>query len=294
MEFFRVAMPSSAASFESILAAVEESPAGKSRARDLDGTHYRMQHVAQVRGGRFYEGEIMRVMTNEPINYGNLDGTVKSVPLDDNEGPCSETAFLYDSKTRSLCIQAGRHGVAASKLAKYCEVFGKVKEAIVASMIPQPELMRQLGQVRRATEFVVGFAGIENPAIVVGHGPRNRKAIELLHESKAPVFKVSITLGHGKRGRSLSVADVVASAKRLIGLGESDSSAPAVHSLEVVGKDDNDSPIHVHLLKSIMSAERNVKKGKDRRIAYNERRDAIRDAWQSKQPDIELLYPIVP
>jgi hypothetical protein len=130
----------------------------------------------------------------------------------------------------------------------------------------------------------------------VAHGPASTEAVNLLRESTAPKIGITISLGHGAKGRSLNVADAVDSARRLFGMQTGQTSGHSlpvqVDAVELSGEDENHSPIYVHMLKLIMTENRRVNKGADKRFSYDDRRDAIRDAWTTRQSDIETLYPI--
>jgi hypothetical protein len=291
IDFYRVEMPNGASPFNAILKAVQDSPDDASRAKEIAGDYYRLQSLA-TRQSRFYEGEIIRIRPDEPTLLGTLAGKVEVLPLKPNQGPCSETAFLYDRTTQALLIQVHRAGVLAASLAKYCEVTGDIDGAIVTSMIPHQEFVKQLGRVRKAQKFKVRFAGIENPTLLVGHGPGKTEAVALLKESTAPKVEITISLGHGPRDRTLNVKDVIASAKRFFGISQHEAQAAVVvDAVEVIGKDDHDSPVHLNMLKFAMSERADIAPGKDKRLAYDQRRDAIREAWDKRHADVESIYP---
>jgi hypothetical protein len=152
--------------------------------------------------------------------------------------------------------------------------------------------VRRLGTMRTAQEFHVKLAGIDNPTLMVGHGPGKRRAVDLLKHSTAPKLGITITLGHGPKGRSLTLDDAIAQAKAIFGIRTELDPGIAVDAVELVGIDDHDSPLRVSMLKLTMNETRNVKKGDDRRLPYDQRRIAIRDAWNRRRPDLEMLYPI--
>ena len=47
------------------------------------------------------------------------------------------------------------------------------------------------------------------------------------------------------------------------------------------------------MLKFVMSETVTIKPGKDKRVPYDQRRNALRDAWSKRQPEIEDIYPII-
>ena len=295
IDFYKITMPNGGGTFEAILEAVRQSDDDELCARGWSGDHFRLQQLSSRIEGRYLEGEIIRIRPEEPTTIGDTSGHVHSLQHPENEGPCSETAFRYDCTTKVLAIQCLRAGVTAANLAKYCEVFANLGGAIVASIVPNINEANKLGRMRYVKEYTLKLASIDNPTLVVARGPDSTQAVQLLRESRVPKIGITMSLGHGPKGRSLGVADVIDSARRFFGMQSShtDGGSPIqVDAVQLFGEDENHSPIQVHMLKLIMNENRRVDKGADKRLSYDDRRDAIRDAWATRQSDIETLYPI--
>ena len=139
-------MPKGAkASFHEVLEKVEESPDDATRSRELAGDFYRLQSLSPCRAERYFEGEIIRIRPSEPTILGDTSGHVTVLPHKDNQGPCSETAFLYDRATQALLMQVHRSRSCVIQFSEILRDFGKINKAIIANAILRPEFIKTVG-----------------------------------------------------------------------------------------------------------------------------------------------------
>jgi hypothetical protein len=272
-----------------LIATAASLPNNASRTKEVDKVWCRLRHTEKGTGGRWWLGEMVRLRIGECPLVGDTDGKLEEVHLESNEGPAAETVFLYDPKTHVLVIQGGRSGVNAARFCRYWEAMGRLEHPLLPRMIPKKTLVTRLNKVKIVRNYVVKLAGIENPELIVGHGPGTKTGVRLLANSFAPQVKIELAVGRGSG--TLSVNDVVDCVKNLV---SGDAPVPAVQLTSVIlkGKNKDGSPADFDLLEFVMMERIRVKKPKGGRVTYEARRDAICQAWQSKLADVEQIYPV--
>lgn len=289
VDFFRIEMPSAARRFEDLLAEVAGMPDDKTRAVEIAGQQYRLQRLEV--DGRRYEGEMVRIRMDEPPLLAKLDGAVKPIPLDTDEGIGSETAFLYDRNARALLIQVNRNGVNAGRLVKYFELKGYVGAPISAAHIPRGDIAATMSRLKKVSRFRIRLAGGFDPRLVLGHGPETDRGIELLGDSYAPHIDVSISVGRGSRA-TLAIDQIAEKARRFVGQGpEGDGNEDLdMEAVEIYGQYDDDTPAELKLLRFTMFDYVDIPTSSSKRAPYAERRDAIRTVWERHRDELTAIF----
>lgn len=287
IDFYSVETPDGV-NFRDLLAQANALPNDNSRVQEIEGIPYRLQELRHA--GRLRLGDMVRIRMNDIPIIVSLDGDVDEVELEADEGIGEETAFLYDNTTRVLAIQRNRFGVAPSKFTSYFEELAGLDNPIIAAMILREDVARELGRLQVVREFHVRFASIKNPTLITQDRPGTKNAIKLLDDT-APA--VGITLAMGRKRGSLSVPAVVDSAKKFLKWATGKvAGEEQVESIKVHGTFDDDSEAKINLLEYRLVENADVPvDARSRRLLYDNRRTAIREAFDRRRAELERMFP---
>jgi hypothetical protein len=287
IDFWRVVMPDgSKRSFEDVLKVASQLPDDESRAFTAGGAAMRLHAFASAPNRR--EGEMMRIRLDEVPVRASLAGGAEVFDFEDDEGVGEETAFLYHPGLRVLVLQRNRFGTSPSRFVSYMQQAGQQDGVITLEPVMEPSTMARFNSIRRARQFLVKVAGVDNPRTIKQQNPGAsvKKMADLMSDLSSPDIEIYVSMGHRKG--SLDTAAVKAVAKSLLRI---DSATPAdVKRLEISGRTAGDEEVVVDLLQDRMVETVELELDADRRLPYSTRRLALRGALAERESQLQSLF----
>jgi hypothetical protein len=225
-----------------------------------------------------YEGEIARLRMTETPALGSLQGEFSELSLRADEGVAELTAFLFDSANQVLAIHSVREAVSPSRLAGFCDVIEASPDGFSFDPIIRTDTLDDFNHLQSIRKVEIKIASVAAAAVAPAAARSSVKGYFRLKEVAAlEAETITITLGMGharKRGMVLEAA------RGLVrGLLDNKDNL-AVETLIVSGKEDEDEPVVLDLLRGRVREEI-VIQVRGRRASYSQRQDAIREAYAS-------------
>lgn len=286
MEFYKVGMPEGAGiGFESILDILSPLDLG-ARCEVIGGTPVRLEtHDVGIES---IHGDITRIRMDDLPHKARLNAPVEALPLDENEGLGSGTAFLYDRGLGVLAIQRNQMGVLPSAWAKYFTHKAGLDSVINLDLILHPDAMARLAKVQKFRRFNVKVAAPGNASIFKDTGLGPGALIDLMEAS--PRATIDVVLSMGNEAGSLPKEGLLSRASKILdaiwlryGDGEK-------CKLEVKGSDDLDSRYVIDLIKDRLIAVVPLPIGALRTIPYTFRKRAVEEAWRAYRPELIQMF----
>lgn len=276
---------------DEILRTAAGLPDDESRTRDIGGVPFRLQQLTQ--GGRYRDGDMARIRMDDVPPIISRSGEVDEVELDDDEGLGEETAFRYDTQTHVLAIQVNRAGVSAAKWAKFFEAVLGVEEAIVPTVVVNPNAADEIARLDVVRKIHVRYAGNTDARTVIAAGAGGTVAqIERLART-APVFELTLGMGR-ERGSGFPIREAKAFIRGTFNwlMERAAGDATTNERLDVVGTFDDESHAEFNLLEYIMRETVEVEIDADsKRMLYGSRHGGIEEAWGRRRAALEGMFP---
>jgi len=290
VDFFRVEAPN-AVSVDEILLKATALPDDESRTKDIGGIPFRLQRIA--RAGRYWDGDMVRIRMDDVPPIVSRSGEEQEVDLDEDQGLGEETAFRYDSQTRVLAIQVHRAGVSATKWAKYLEALLGAEEAIVPTVVINPDAAQAITRLETVRKIHIRYAGNTDARTVINPGTAGtREQIQRLAQT-APVFEM--TLGMGQvRGDGLPIREARTLLRESFNWFMRQAAGDNERSgrIDVVGTFDDESRAEMNLLEYVMRETVEVEIDPDsKRVLYGSRHGGVEEAWERRRAALERMFP---
>jgi hypothetical protein len=300
IDFYRVVMPEDAnATFEDVLDAVAALPANdEQRNVEIRGTPVRLHDLA-IRGQRLRHGELVRIRMDEMPVRASLTGDLDPFDFEDDEGVGEETAFLYHRGLQVLVLQRNRIGVSNYGFVQYFQAHAEelldLDGWITLEPVIEPETMARLRDTRIIRKLDVRFAGVHDPqrlareAEDTGPAPGVSKMLDLIETFAAPAAHIELSMGHERTG-TLAVDRVKRTARRLMNIGGDRRPEGQVKRIEITGKTGDDEPVFLDLLRDRMIEIGEGELDAERRLPYNVRYRALRNAYSERRDQLRALF----
>jgi len=285
IDFYRVKMPKNThASLEQIFELVRNLPIDASRNEDINGVTVRLQEATLQ--GDAYNGEMIRIRMDEvPLRVSLSAGAIGPIDLDEEEGLGEETAFLYNIPLQVLVIQRNRFGVSPLMVAHYFRMKGGLTGPIYLEPVLQSGALERLYTMGIIRKFDIRIAGLENFHSFRGMGLSGNALANLMETYQAPTISLSMSMG--RRRGSLSIDNVfrqIRSALEFVSTNQ-------VKKIEVTGRENDFSEVRViDLVKDRMIEYADVPLDPHRRLTYNSRINALRNALARRHNEIERMF----
>jgi hypothetical protein len=285
VDFYQVNIPESNLLFKNIIQQVSEIPDDSSRTTNVYGFSVRLQNIS--RQLEFWRGDLVRIRMDELPTIVSLEGDVEPIDLEDDEGIGEETAFLYHIPTNVLMLQRNRYGVSASRLARYFQVMSGEINKICFDPILKGDVMLRLAKMRDITKFELRVAGVDDLSYLKNEDRGVEEVLNIRETFNSP--NISLTVSVGNRNESLSVEGIKRTANNLFNFAARGRST--VKKIEVSGCNDDDQKEVFDLLEYWMRESVDIKPVDARILSYQERMQAIEEAWTRKKDELTLMFP---
>jgi len=287
IDFYRVQMPEDTqTTFEQIIDRVRIGPNDANRNEDYRGVPVRLQESSAQGDWRY--AEMIRIRLDEvPLRASLSVGSIGPFDFEEDEGIGEETAFLYNTNLRVMALQRNRFGVSPNMISLYFTMKGHTNRFIVLQPIIQLDAFRRVSKFGIIRKFDIRIAGLENFQDFRGMGYSGHALAGLMENFRAPTVSVSLSMGKGSRRGSLSIEAIMDEIRSAMRLSESN----AVQKIEVTGREYNEAEIEViDLLKDRMTEMVEVQLDQNRRIPYEGRKTALREALRRRSDELARMF----
>lgn len=282
VDFYQVETPADT-NFSDMLQYLNTLPIGERILPDFTSP-VRLQEVRLERV--YIEGDMIRIRMDEVPLKASLAGETAYIDLEDDEGIGEDTAFLYYVPFNVLLLQKNKYGVSASAFAHYCKRKCDA-DYVFFNPILRTDVLQRLVQMTVIRKFDVKIAGVENSEIFRGQDQGINSLIDLKDEFEAP--DVSVTMSMGRRRGSLSVETIKSLITSLLQIRHTNTKQ--VKILDVIGQEDSTSESEtLDILNARIVEQISVDMDGNRRLSYESRRTALRDAWRLRQTELGIRF----
>jgi hypothetical protein len=289
VDFYRVEMPmQTTETFNSVLHRIAGSPDDASRNVEMGGYAYRLHQARFERD--LCEGEMVRIRMDQVPLKAKLSGYVAPLELEDDEGIGEDMAFLFYRLTNVLVVQRSRLAVSPARFAGYVEARGGLDGPVIFDPLLQKNALQRLNALNAIRKVEVRLTGVDHPEHLKDEAHGLNGVIDLLGQFDAP--DVALTLSMGRTRGSLGVVDCLQSIKTLNRVaGENERNFT---KLEVHGQRGPQEPEVIDLVKDRVVETFELEPDYHRRISYEARRLALREALRRRMKEVTAAVQQVP
>jgi hypothetical protein len=253
------------------------------RARPFHGEDMRLEQITPVAhkgtGERYYYLDFVRLRDTHGPGRASRARAVEGFELDEDEYFGEETAAMFRPATGYLLLQYNHYGVKPTAVAEYFgQYLGHAANAYELNVKADPDAERVFARqnIIRKVEL-----GIDLTAMNPGDRADGRSLMEMARLAKdlgGKKLKVTISVGMDRKSGLVartkdSLADFLAT--------ENDAVTTAI----VSGRENEDSQTElVDLIEHKLMVREVVKLGPDRRFPFDERKKALKRAYDRWQP----------
>lgn len=274
--FYRIEDAEGSPTFVQTLQAAHELPTtGEHRTCDLEGVPFRLHHLS-LRARRFWEGEVLRIRQRDIPQVASRSGNVRDLALDDDEGLGESAAFLFDQQLNALLLQSNRYATGLTKFLAFLRTLTQRDEPIVGLPIARADALRQLNQMRAMRKLSVRLANSRNAQLVLGGDESLEQTLFQISDSLTPSLEVTVSTGRSRTPLDDSeMRRLIRAFLRLFNRQPS-----AVEKLEITGELTESVRTTLNLTNFLLEATKEVQPDRNGHLPYNDRRDALREAFQ--------------
>ncbi len=281
VDFFRVEMPSTTTeTLHSVIRRVEGLPDDVSRNVELGHHVYRLRRAAFDK--ETCEGEMIRIRMDQAPLKANLAGHVEPIALADDEGMAEDTAFLYYRPTGVLLYQRNRVGVSPGRFAGYFETKAGLEGPIALDPLLEQNARKRMNKLNAIRKVEIRLTHVDRPDDLKDHEHDLNSVLDLLKVLDAPDARLTFSMGRS-RG-TLDVTDCLRTLNTLHRVAGSNEGN--VTKLEVHGHRDVEVPEVIDLIKDRLVETFELEADAERRIPYETRRLALREALRRRMREV--------
>ncbi len=269
--------------FDAVLKSCDSLPDDENRA--LPDPHQPIRLQRLHRSKRVWEGDMMRIRLDEELQRAKMNGRIRPVDFEEDEGLGENTAFLYDPHTNILAVHENRGGVPVSAFGRYFKVLGSVRRIDLRPVI-RPQAIERIEKMKRPTELQLRFAGITHGGGMQRRGRAAKRIFELLEFFRAPNAAIKLSMGK-KPGGLTNIADGI----RDVLASFRDDEREQIRKVLVIGSEGEDGERAViDLFQDRLVEQIPVEIGDGHKLSDADRFHAVRVAWDTHSKDLERHY----
>lgn len=284
--FYRVVVPGEDGTvFTDLLSEIARFD-GEDRVYEEGGTPIRLQSF-NLRHG-LVTGDVARIRMTDIPEKMRLSGETEEIILDDDQGLGETSSFVYHPATGVLAYLRNRSSVSAAGFAHYVEVLNDYPDPIILEPVFEEAAYQRflrMGHIQRC-ELKVAAPG--NSQIFQDLGLTPREMVNLMGVAPKVTVTCGISMGH-TRGRF--PFDPVNRLVESIMNRRTQEAEDTSIKLEIAGREDVDEErLVIDLFDDHMTEKVEVDLGQGRRITDRHKINAARDAWRSRQNEIQRMF----
>lgn len=258
--------------------------APESRSEVINGFPVRLNRLEQIEG--YLVGELAKYRIYDPAIKGKTDGNTEAIVIREGESLVALTVFLYDPRTKVICLERNRLAVGPTSFCKYVGYKAMVSTSIELRPIIQEDALRSVMEMQTIRKLGFRIASWGNLGSAVRRTPAVSNAIKMAAELDAPTIYLEASMSHAKG--SLDKRTIVQWVTQILGLSE--EHPDSVSSLKVFGTEEGDDDLHaIDLLENRLYFTDMVSLSHDPDDLYQVRADLVRRAWNDKRAQIRRI-----
>ena len=286
VNFYKVKIERDDLTFGSLIQQVLQLPDDESRSFEVRSYPIRLQSANE--SSDFWAGDMIRIRMNDIPTKASLDGDTEPVSLEDDEGIGEETAFLYHVPSKILMIQRNKSGVSASALAIYFREISQLGCPIYLEPILAGDALRRIQKMRVIRKFEIKAAGLDRMDIFKSDNAAVNEILDLRGTYNAPNVHLALSVGN-RKDTFLKAKEVINTALGLVKLSGDPESQ--VKTIKISGAvDDDDETEVIDLFEYYVKEEINIKSNNSRSLSYQERSNALKDAWVKRADELSKMF----
>ncbi len=209
-DFFRVQLPTGAPPFTELLNRVlTNRPRPLDRNIEIYGYTYRLHLLERIRN--LWSGCFIRIRMDDLPNVAELDGELRDLPLEADEGLGEETSFVYTPGYGVMVIQRNFQAVRPGTVETYLARLTEVEDLLLEPVI-QADALEKLQRMQVVRNIDLSLATPTDPGVY----RRLRSVAGALNTARyVGAARISVSMGMGRRKGSLNAARAIDIARRL-------------------------------------------------------------------------------
>lgn len=239
-------------------------------------------------GGVGYFGDMMRISMTPPGFRANLEGKVRAIIFNADEGIAECSAFYYDFQTRILALQRNSKAVSVGQMAHFLKEVGEYDLDVEISPILRP---CDVGKVKALTQIrkIHISANLIDVMPTIDDIDGNTKSV-IQNSMIAESSSVEVVLKAGReKDASLNHTAVIETIESWLKIHDnfSDDENEIVRKIEVFGQDETGERIEFDLLKDKVYSRMDYEWVPDDNELWENRLKRIQQAWDLNHANLE-------
>lgn len=286
VDFFRVEMPeSSRQKFPDLVKTVGALPNDDSRNMNWNDAPIRLDSFKQK--GSIWTGELTKIRMNELPPKVKLSGKKEDLDLDDDQGLGEETSFYYNARYNVLLLQRNRFGVSSAAFAYYFKEKSDLDDDLYLDPIIQGDAVKKLEQQEEIRNIEISFAGLDKLDIFNTESESVSSLTDISNHLKAPYITLNAGMGwcRGSMDRD-NVLSLVKGLGKLLKPHRSQIKKINIKSKAQEGCNTEILDILEYLMVESVKVHMNIK----RRVTFESREAALKEAWRLRKKEIQAMF----
>lgn len=278
IRFYRITCPD-AVEFPALLKKIKRSSV-KDRTHKINKIPIRAMNLSS--DDAFFYGDLIKIRMDElPQIANSQNDELKDLTITADEGLGEAAAFLYHPETNIIAMQFNSHGVREGVFVRYLKHFYKHQEFCELRPILKDDTVEKYNRLKLFTKMQIKLAqGLTSNSTAKNPSVSHVLNLVKLHDS--PTIDLTLSLGHGKKGRSLrDIKSFIDSIRSGIG------SFFDVKKLQVEGKESIGLETEVvDFIQDLLKYEATIQANQNRTYSYTKRKKALLKAWDKHGPGL--------
>jgi hypothetical protein len=284
VDFFRVVVDGTYTSLESLIEHVNALSDDESRCLDL-GENAKIRLQKTFHDNNFYKGDFVRIkMDDVPIKASGGSSVTEPIDLKDDEGIGKETAFIYHIPSQILLLQRTYLGVSCHNFSRYFQERTPSPCAVNLNPVLDGDVLERIKNLSSIKKIDLKFDRPQNKSFLSSPNRASDAAFDLIEFYDAPQITLQLSVGMLKKSE-LAKSRVVDTVKSLF----SSNNSNGFKKGHVTGINEDNRQEIIDLSKVTMQHEISISYP-GRSISYEQRKDALIEAWVKKKDILKLMY----
>ncbi len=239
-----------------------------------------VEHMEQA-DGLFY-CDFGKTRTDHGPAKGSRIAKAQGFPLQDGEGFCEETAFLYDQATQFMLIQYNHHGARISAILDYFQALDSTNQTRYTSLPKYMEdIQRLISQKRIFKKLELSIAPHLLSDSDLSSNLSLQSALDISNSTGADKITVTISAQPSKGGLLKTISNLLSWATEKAQSEQHD----VVSTCRLTAQEDQLAKVEVlDLLCQRLVRKVDIRSGADMRFPRAERFQALKNTWRLWKP----------
>lgn len=240
-------------------------------------------------GGGGYFGDIMRISMSPPGFRANLDGDIKAIVFNADEGIADSSAFYYDFESRILVLQRNSKAVSFKQFAQYLKDVGEYDLDVEIEPILRPTDMGKVLTLDQIRKIHISANIIDVMPTLDDIDANTKSIIKSSMITDSPQIEIVMKSGREKDA-TLNQTVVVETLESWLKIHEnfSDDENEIVKKMEITGSDETGERIEFDMLKDKLFTRMDFEWVPDVDELWENRLKQIQQAWDLNHANLKM------